>query len=455
MKKYDKYKDSGIEWIDKIPQNWHALKLGRSFSNIGSGTTPKSTISDYYENGNINWLNTGDLNDTFIVETSKKITQLAIDDHSTLKEYPIDSIVIALYGATIGKLGHLKINTTTNQACCVISESKDIIQRFLFYYFQAAREFIISKSYGGGQPNISQELIRQLYIPTPSLSEQTLIMSYLDHKTTQIDSLIEKKEQLIEKLKLQRQAIINEAVTKGLNPDAPMKDSGIEWLGEISENWSTLKIKHSCYVKGRIGWKGLKSEEYLEKGYSYLVTGTDFTGQVVDWSSCHCIDKERYEDDPFIQLQDGDLLLTKDGTIGKTTLVRDLDKPACLNSGIFLVRSLKKELDINFLYWILNSNVFKLFINLTSTGATIQHLYQNIFVEFVFAFPAREEQLKIQDYLFKKYDEFELLLEKLNSSIEKLKLYRQSIISEAVTGKIDVRDWSFGNAQEPKKTENN
>lgn len=441
MKKYDKYKDSGIEWLGEIPEHWNTLKLGRSFSNIGSGTTPKSTNPEYYENGQINWLNTGDLNDSYINETSKKITQLALKDHSTLKEYPVDSIVIALYGATIGKLGHLNIPTTTNQACCVVSESEKISQKFLFYYFLAAREYIISKSYGGGQPNISQDLIRQLYIPAPSSSEQKTIINYLENRTNQIDTLIEKKEQLIEKLKLQRQAIINEAVTKGLNPDAPMKDSGIKWLGNISDNWLTKKIKHSCYVKGRIGWKGLKSDDYLDAGYSYLVTGTDFTGEVVDWSSCHYIDKERYDEDPYIQLKNGDLLLTKDGTIGKTTLVRNLDKPACLNSGIFLVRSLIQELDINFLYWILNSNVFRLFIDLTSSGATIQHLYQNVFVEFEFALPKLKEQIEIQKYLFKINEEFENTIGKISSSIEKLKLYRQSIISEAVTGKIDVRDW--------------
>ena len=153
------------------------------------------------------------LNDSYITETSKKITQTAVDEFSTLKEYPIDSIVIALYGATIGKLGHLKIPTTTNQACCVISGSDKIQQRFLFYYFLAARNYIISLSYGGGQPNISQDLIRQLYIPTPTNIEQDKIIFYLDHKTTQIDNLIEKINTSIDKLKLYRQSLISEAVT--------------------------------------------------------------------------------------------------------------------------------------------------------------------------------------------------------------------------------------------------
>lgn len=117
------------------------------------------------------------------------------------------------------------------------------------------------------------------------------------------------------------------------------KDSGIEWIGKIPLHWETKKIKHLCYVKARVGWKGLKSDEFLTDGYSYLVTGSDFKNNSVEWSKCYHIDKERYEEDPYIQLQEEDLLITKDGTIGKLAIVNGLNKPACLNSGIFVVRS--------------------------------------------------------------------------------------------------------------------
>lgn len=188
-----KYKASGIEWIDEIPDHWRKLKIGRSFNKIGSGTTPKSGSDLFYEDGDINWLNTGDLKDAYITETKKKITDAAINEFSTLKLYPINSIVIALYGATIGKLGQLKIETTTNQACCVLSDSDDIENRYLFYYLLGSREYIISKAYGGGQPNISQDLIKQLYVPTPTKSEQRKIVQFLDHQTTIIDQLITQK----------------------------------------------------------------------------------------------------------------------------------------------------------------------------------------------------------------------------------------------------------------------
>ena len=118
------------------------------------------------------------------------------------------------------------------------------------------------------------------------------------------------------------------------------KDSGIQWLGKIPSHWAVTPLKFNLSLKGRIGWNGLKSDEFKEESYAYLVTGQDFVGKDIDWKSCYQIDQARYDEDPFIQLSDGDLLVTKDGTIGKIARVLNLDKPACLNSGIFVVKQI-------------------------------------------------------------------------------------------------------------------
>lgn len=210
------------------------------------------------------------------------------------------------------------------------------------------------------------------------------------------------------------------------------KDSGVEWLGKVPEGWEVTRIKDTTYLKGRVGWKGLTSDEYLEGGHAYLVTGTDFSSKFIDWKSCHCVDSVRYEDDPFIQLRDGDLLITKDGTIGKLALVSKLDKPACLNSGIFLVRPISSYITA-YLYWILSSTVFSVFCDLTSLGSTIQHLYQNVFERFAFPVPPLSEQQTIAAFLDRetgKIDELALEQERL---IELLKEKRQAVISHAVT----------------------
>lgn len=211
------------------------------------------------------------------------------------------------------------------------------------------------------------------------------------------------------------------------------KPSKVKWIGEIPEHWQTIKIKYSTYVKGRVGWNGLTSSEFLIDGYSYLVTGTDFKDGLVDWEKCYYIDQERYEVDPFIQLKENDLLITKDGTIGKTALVKDLDRPACLNSGIFVTRPLNGVYITPFMYWILNSFEFKKFFDFTSRGSTILHLYQNVFEDFIFAYPDIDEQKLIANYLDKKTAEIEeLIVDKVNL-ITLLEQEKELTILNAVT----------------------
>ncbi len=442
MKKYETYKDSGIEWIGQIPEEWKCTKLGWLYANMGSGTTPNSSDYNYYSEQGINWLQTGDLNDGLITSTSKHITNLAIEEKG-LKLYPIGSVVIAMYGATIGKVGLLDIETTTNQACCVLPPNEIMNNKYVFYMIQTSKQVLISRSVGGGQPNISQAIIKEHRVPMPPRVEQQAIADYLDYKVGQIDKSIADVDRQIEDLKAYRQSVISEAVTKGLNPDAPMKDSGIEWIGQIPEGWLIVPLKYYLSLKGRIGWKGLKSEEFEENSYAYLVTGQDFTSDIVDWSKCYQINKERYDEDPFIQLENGDLLVTKDGTIGKIAKVKNLDKPACLNSGIFVVKQTKGVFEQNYLYWVLVSNQLKEFVEFNSTGSTIQHLYQNVFENMPLPLPTLADQRAIADYLDVKTEKIDSAIKSLESQREDLNKMRQSIISEAVTGKIDVRDWKI------------
>ena len=236
--------------------------------------------------------------------------------------------------------------------------------------------------------------------------------------------------------------MISEAVTKGLDKNAKMKDSGVEWIGEIPERWSLVPLKHYLSLKGRIGWNGLKSEEFKEYAYAYLVTGQDFNSAIVDWSKCYQIDKERYDEDPFIQLKNGDILVTKDGTIGKIAKVSNLDKPACLNSGIFVVKQKKERFVQDYLYWVFVSNQLKEFVQYNSTGSTIQHLYQNVFENMPLTLPSIEEQDAIATFLNKKAAQIDEAINTLNAHRDDLNALKQAIISEAVTGKIDVRDWT-------------
>jgi type I restriction enzyme S subunit len=210
------------------------------------------------------------------------------------------------------------------------------------------------------------------------------------------------------------------------------KASGAAWLDDVPSHWKVKRIKQTTYLKGRVGWKGLTSDEYLDDGYAYLVTGTDFGSKFIKWRECHCVERARYEDDPFIQLRNDDLLITKDGTIGKLALVTGLDRPACLNSGIFLVRP-KNSYVTEYLYWVLSSRVFSTFCDLFSFGSTILHLYQNVFEEFSFPIPTIVEQSAIAAFLDRETAKMDALIGEQKWLIELLKEKRQAVISHAVT----------------------
>ena len=206
------FKNSNIEYLGEIPHHWEVARSGLIYKNISSGTTPQSDNDEYYKNGNIFWINSGDLNDSVLTNSKNKITQKAIMAYSALKISPKGSLIIAMYGATIGKVSILGIDACTNQACCVLCESKYLNTRFVFYYFIAKRQDLISMAYGGGQPNISQDIIKNFKIPLPPLQEQKAIAEFLDTQITKIDLAIEKTKEQITLIKEYKTSLINQAV---------------------------------------------------------------------------------------------------------------------------------------------------------------------------------------------------------------------------------------------------
>jgi type I restriction enzyme S subunit len=313
--------------------------------------------------------------------------------------------------------------------------------KFYIYFFQSKyfRELVwVTSIQKSAQPGFNIDDLTEFKVFSPPLSEQTQIVSYLDRKTEGIDNLIQTKVRKIELLKEYRTSLISKVVTKGLNPNVEMKDSGVEWIGEIPSHWYLNKVGNNTYVKGRIGWKGLRSEDFIDEG-PFLITGTDFNKDgTINWEKMYHVNQERYDEDPFIQLEDNDVLITKDGTIGKVVFVGNLKGTTCLNSGIFLTRPTNNEYLSRYFYWMLLSNVFKVFVDYNSGGSTIQHLYQNVFVNFKFPIPPLSEQTQIVSYLDEQTQLIDKNIQTEEKKIELLKEYRQSLISEVVTGKIKV-----------------
>lgn len=211
-------------------------------------------------------------------------------------------------------------------------------------------------------------------------------------------------------------------------------ESDILWVGQYPSHWNLTRVKYEAYVKARVGWHGLKSDDFTDKG-PYLVTGSDFKGPRIRWSDCYHCDLKRYEQDPYIQLANGDLLITKDGTIGKVALVDGLehDEKATLNSGVFVVRPLRDNFLTKFYFWLLQSRVFTDFVNYNKTGSTIVHLYQDTFVNFAYASPDICEQTQIANFLDHETAKIDTLIEKQQQLIKLLKEKRQAVICHAVT----------------------
>jgi len=204
-------KDSGIEWIGEIPAEWDKDKVIRVFSIIGSGTTPNSSDENLFD-GNTPWIQSGDINGENLLVTKNCVSNSAIESYSTLKVYQPPYLVVAMYGASVGNLSLSMIDACVNQACCVLSKPT-IDLKFSFYIFKAVKDYLARKAVGGGQPNISQETIKQLWLPIPSADEQIEISNYLDKKCSALDRLIFKKQQYLTEIENYKKSLIYEYVT--------------------------------------------------------------------------------------------------------------------------------------------------------------------------------------------------------------------------------------------------
>lgn len=204
-------KDSGIEWIGEIPAEWNKDKVIRVFSVIGSGTTPKSSDENLF-GGNTPWIQSGDINGENLFVTKNCVSNSAIESYSALRVYQAPYLVVAMYGASVGNLSLSMIDACVNQACCVLKKPT-INLKFSFYIFKAVKDYLTRKAVGGGQPNISQETIKQLWLPIPSADEQIEISNYLDEKCRSVDALIAKKQQYLIEIENYKKSLIYEYVT--------------------------------------------------------------------------------------------------------------------------------------------------------------------------------------------------------------------------------------------------
>lgn len=363
-------------------KNIQYKKLGEICDFI-SGGTPSKSKNEYWKNGNIPWIKISDFKEKYIKCSDEKITKNGLEN-SSAKLLKKGTILYTIF-ASVGKVAILDIEATTNQAIVGVNlkENNLVDKDFLYYFLCSIENNIKKQARGVAQNNINISILKNVCIPILPISSQKNIVKTL-----------KRLEDILENFK-QKKILIN-----FLNKSLFTKYS----IGEKES------IANLCYVKARIGWQGLTKKEYLSNGEYYLITGVDFKNEKIDFKNCFYVTKERYNQDENIKVKINDILLTKDGTIGKVAIVDKLEKPATLNSGVFVLRPKVNNLNVTYLMHSLISEDFKKFIDDIKIGATVPHLNQAALLKYKLTLPPIELQNKFAERVEK--------IEKLSFEIE-------------------------------------
>lgn len=430
-----KMKNSGIEWIGDIPDDWEVKRLKDVAISMNSGGTPNSSDESFYSDNGTPWVIIADMKTDFVFDTQKKLSEKGLKDKK-LHVYPQGTILYAMY-ASVGKVSELKIDAAVNQAILAIIVDKcSTNNSFLKYSLKAYEQFVAAESNGNTQYNLNAYKVSNFSFAFCSLSMQEIIAGFLDKKCAAVDRLIENQSKQIEKLKEYKQSVITDAVTKGLNPSVPMKDSGAKWVGEIPYAWSMTRVGMLFnIILGKMLCNNKPAENYTLGKY-FCAANIHFDG--VSYGETL---KEMWfspEEQQIYRVHNNDLLIVEGGAgAGGCTIIDEIEESIYVQNSVMIVRPVSLS-DIRYLkYWI-ESLVKRGYISVVCNKATIPHFTKDKLANTPLAAPPIEEQRQIADYLDKKCEKIDKLIAIKQQKIEKLNEYKKSLIYEYVTGKKEV-----------------
>lgn len=413
MKQYDSYKDSGVEWIGKIPSHWEVCAFKRKIA-INNGRDYKEFLDD----------------ELFPVMGSGGCFA-----YCSKYLYDGEAVLLGRKG-TIDKPLYINGKFWAVDTMFYATPLKGLHCKFAYYLALTFPFNYYSTS--TALPSMTQSDLGNNPVAIPPFAEQEVMASYLDKKCYEIDKAIATQEKRVELLKELRQNIITQAVTRGINPNAPLKDSGVEWIGKVPEHWAIKRIKHCAQIFGRIGFRGYTTQDLVLEGEGPITLSPSNMQVRMNYDSCTYLSWFKYNESPEIQIHNGDVLFVKTGsTYGKSAYVENLPMEATINPQIVVFKNFK-ECCGKYFYYLLTTDIVQSQVDNTVIGSTIPTIGQEKIRNYIIPMPPLSEQQEIVSYIESQTARLDKSIEKAEHQIELLQELKQSIITEVVTGKRKV-----------------
>jgi type I restriction enzyme S subunit len=451
---YSKYKASGVEWLGSVPEHWDVLATRRVSRRITTGSTPLTSEEHYYEDGSVPWFGPGSFDDKIALsEPVKRLNVSAVNDGAA-RLFRIGATMVVTIGATLGKVSSLFAQGSCNQQITVVEfEERRVFPRYGTYQFKRLEGALRAVAPSATLPILARNDIAEISITLPPFAEQCAIAKFLDAETATLDTLVAKRQELIEKLKEKRSALISRTVTRGLpletaraaglNPNPKFKPSGIEWLGEIPEHWQVRRLKFYL-VRMEQGWSPqCENIPALGEEWGVLKVGA------VNGAEFNPTENKRLPEGeeilPEYEIRVGDFLISRANTrelLGGAAIVRTLESRLLLCDKLYRLKLKTEALSPDFLLFFIRSIAGHFEFEREATGASdsMQNISQSAVRNLWVTVPPAPEQRVIADFLDRETLKIDRMVAKVEEAIERLQEYRTALITAAVTGKIDVRN---------------
>lgn len=441
MKKYDEYKDSGVAWIGDVPKHWEVLHLKHSLDGLQDGTHGTYASVDA---GKV-LLSAKNVTEHGLIIGESERTISDIDHKEIVSNgFPQQGDILLCCVGTLGRccIFEYPFPIAFQRSVTFLRTNRLLSNRMLLYilrnkYIDTQFQLFAKTS---AQSGVYMGDLKDFYIVVPPITEQVAIATYLDTHCAKIDNLISIQQKRIALLQELKQSVITHAVTKGLNPNVEMKQSGVEWIGDVPKHWEVCKLKHYSQVFGRIGFRGYNQTDLVNEGEGAItLSPSNMQNGILNYDKCSYLSWKKYYESPEIMIYNDDVLFVKTGsTYGKISYVADLPMEATINPQIVVFKNIKGN--NKYLYYLLSNDIVQMQVSLTVGGSTIPTLSQESILNYIVPLAPKVEQAAIASYLDHKCATIDTSISNAQHQIDLLQEYKQSLITEVVTGKRKVTD---------------